>query len=152
MVALLAAPTAASKGHRLDVEVISSRADTVSRGDALVLVDMPPGVPPRRVRVSLDGEDVTGALRVHHGDLVGLVDGLDPGPHRLTADAPRADADTVEIKAHPRTGPVLAGPHEEPFACESEEFRTVVGVPLGPPTDEHCSVDTRLDHVYRTQA
>jgi len=150
IVALLVAPTAASEDHRLDVEVISSRPDAVSGGDALVRVDLPPGVPPSSVRVSVDGEDVSGAFRVYRGDLVGLVDGLDPGTHQVTADAPGAGAETVDVVAHPGAGPVLAGPREEPFACESEEFRTVVGVRLGPPTDADCSVDTRLDHVYRT--
>ena len=143
------APAAAGAERRLDVEVVSSRADAVSGGDALVRVVPSSGVAPGQVRVSVDGEDVTGDFRVRGGNLVGLVDGLDPGTHEITAAAPGARTGSLEIEAHPGEGPVLAGPHEEPFACETEEFFTVTGERLGAPTDANCSVRTRIDYVYR---
>ena len=134
------------------VEVLSSRADAVSGGDALVRVAAPRGVDVRDVRVRLDGRDVTGEFTAGDGQLLAVLDGLDPGRHTVTAEAPRGRPGAVRITAHPGTGPVFSGPHEEPFACETEEFRTATGEALGAPLDADCSVGTRVDHVYRTTA
>lgn len=136
--------------RQLEVSVVSSRPDAVSGGDALVRVDLPECLPPERVRVRLDGEDVSGDLRPSDGGLLGLVDGLTPGHHKIRASAHGAGSDSVKITAHPGTGPVFSGPQEEPFACETAEFTTVTGKSLGEPLDADCSVTPRVEYVYRT--
>ena len=154
----LTAPAAAAEAARaashdaLQIEVLSSRPDAVSGGDALVRIDVPEDVRPRRVRVLLDDRDVSSAFRVRRGDLVAVLDGLTPGKHTLSASARQATPDSVDITAHPGSGPVFSGPQEEPFYCETSEFRTVTGQTLGEPLDEDCSVATRIDYVYRTTA
>lgn len=146
-----ASPTADADGPSLRLEVVSGRADAVTGGQALVRVDVPRGVRPRSLVLERDGEDVTAELRRSQtGGYVGLVDDLDPGEHVLEARATGAAPARVEVLAHPGTGPVFSGAHEEPFACETEEFRTVTGEVLGAPLDEDCSVATRVDWVYRT--
>ena len=134
----------------LELEVVSSRPDAVTGGDALVRIGVPAGVGAGRVVAWLDGRDVSGAFRVRRGDLVAVLDGLTPGAHTLAATAPGAGSDSLEIAAYPGTGPVFSGPHESPFVCETAEFRTVTGETLGEPVDEDCSVATRVDYVYRT--
>ncbi|MGH2967868.1 MAG: DUF6351 family protein, partial [Solirubrobacteraceae bacterium] len=67
----------------LKLTPLSSRADTVTAGDALVRVDVPRGTPARDVRVLLDGRDVTSAFRAGDGGLTGLVTGLREGRNRL---------------------------------------------------------------------
>ena len=51
---------------------------------------------------------------------------------------------------HPIVGPVFAGPHEQPFICDTERFELQSGEMLGAPLDEHCSVETRVDYYYRS--
>ena len=100
--AATAAPAAPSGARKtLDISTVSSRPDAVSGGDALVRVDVPAGVAPRTVRVRRDGSDVTRAFRVVGGDLVGRVDRLVPGRHRITATAPRARSGPPACRAHP---------------------------------------------------
>ncbi|WP_299033547.1 DUF6351 family protein [uncultured Pseudokineococcus sp.] len=149
-----AAPAAGSADEpQVRLEVVSSRPDAVTGGEALVRVDLPPGVRPRSLEVRRDGEDVTAEFqRSRSGGLLALIDGLEPGRHVLEASATRAATAHLDVLAHPSTGPVLSGPHEEPFACETEEFRTVAGDRLGAPLDEDCTVATRVDWVYRTTA
>jgi hypothetical protein len=149
---LLVLPTAAGAAPRpaLDITTVSSRLDAVTGGDALVRVDVPSGVAPGAVRVQRNGSDVTRGFRVVNGDLLGLVDGLAPGRHRLTATAPRARTATVAVTAHPGTGPLFSGPREQPFACETTEYRTPAGAQVGEPLDEDCSIATRVEYLYRT--
>ncbi|MGP4113963.1 DUF6351 family protein [Streptomyces sp. 4N509B] len=150
-----APPSAAADRPELSLTVLSSRPDTVSGGDALVELTVTHGVRLDRVRVEADRRDVTGAFRPAGRDrLVGLVTGLPEGRVELAATAhggghPRAELTVVN---HPRTGPVLSGPHETPFVCETDRFQLVGGGTLGPPQDEHCTVPTRVDYAYRSTA
>ena len=45
---------------------------------------------------------------------------------------------------------MISGPHEQPFHCQTEEFELVTGDSLGAPRDEQCSVETRVDYLYRS--
>ena len=79
-IGLMAIPTTAY-GHGVDIDVLSSRADQVSGGDALVRVEAPKGLM-KRLRVERNGTDVTSAFARRDGALVGLVDGLRLGRER----------------------------------------------------------------------
>lgn len=139
----------------LGVDTLSGRADMVTGGDALVQVDLPRHVPPRRVDVTVDGRDVTGAFEFDDAErtLTGLVTGLAEGPNELhvtTGGSNRPSAELTLIN-HPIEGPVFSGPHQQPFACETEGFEVpIVGGTLGAPLDEDCSIETRVDYFYRT--
>lgn len=145
-------------GQTLELTVLSSRPDTVTGGDALVEVALPPGLPPGAVEVRAGGRDVTGAFRPvpgRPGALRGLVTGLPLGTTTLTAAARGPSGRHVgparlTVNSHPRTGPVFSGPHQTPFICDTERFALVAGGVLGPPLDEDCSAETRVDYVYRT--
>ena len=58
VVAIEAAPDA------LQIVVLSNRADLISGGDALVEVVLPPDVAPDKVRVTVNGHDMTDAFAV----------------------------------------------------------------------------------------
>src|SRR5258707_3505960 len=88
LAALLSAPCetrAAADSGPFHIVVLSSRPDTVSGGDALVRIEAPQGQSLDKVIVTLNGQDVTGALRrdpaVHA--LTGLVTGLEIGENSL---------------------------------------------------------------------
>jgi Tannase-like family of unknown function (DUF6351) len=138
----------------LALTVLSSRPEVVSAGNALVRVRIPGDVPAGDVRVDRDGTNVTAGFRSVDGGraLEGLVTGLRTGRNVLTATASRARPARLALDDHPVTGPVFAGPHEQPFICDTAAFATVGGGRLGPPVDADCSAATRVEYVYRTTA
>jgi hypothetical protein len=130
----------------------------VSGGDALV-----------RVSGGMSGGDVV-RLRVNGASTttvftpdpqqpdsrVGLVTGLRDGGNLLEAEVLAAGGSSavasaqLQVRNHPRAGPMFSGPWETPFVCQTNEFRIYPDGPvLGPPKDAHCSADTRVDFVYR---
>src|SRR2546421_3882518 len=86
----------------LQIVVLSNRADLVSGGDALVQVEVPARVSPSRVRVQLNGQDVTSSFAVRSdGRFIGLVGGLRDGRNELTARAFFLDGARIAITNHP---------------------------------------------------
>jgi hypothetical protein len=139
----------------VSIEVLSSRNDMVTGGDALVRIAHGATWDARTIRVERNGTDVTTSFRrVRSGELLGLVTGLELGDNRLTVrSAPGAtDVTELTITNHPAWGPIFAGPHEQPFICTTHLFQLEAGGTLGPALDAHCSVERRVDYVYRTTA
>jgi Tannase-like family of unknown function (DUF6351) len=146
--------------HHFKIDVLSSRPYMVSGGDALVRVTVKKkDVSLGSVRIELNGANITGAFQADAGarTLTGLVTGLRLGENELAVDAKdkskgkgRADAD-ITLTNYPIQGPIISGPHEFPFACTTETFVPFPGSPaLGAPLDSDCSVERRVQYVYRT--
>src|SRR5712664_2577160 len=77
---------AADREEALRITVLSNRADLISDGDALVEVVLPPDVAPSKVRVTVNGHDVSGAFAVRaDGRFYGLIDGLALGRNEVVA-------------------------------------------------------------------
>ena len=133
------------------VPLSAARPYLVSGGDVLVRVEADDTVRLTDLVVLLDDVDVTRWFRPDPGRhaILGLVRGLTDGDHTLVARAAREEA-RLELTSYPITGPMISGPHEQPFHCQTGEFELVTGELLGAPLDEHCSVDTRVDYVYRS--
>jgi hypothetical protein len=164
---LLAAPGAAA-AESIDVSVLSSRADQVSGGDALLRVDAPRGLL-GKLAVLRNGEDVTDAFTRDGDALVGLVDGLRDGENAIAVRPNRGSAAPavarLRLVNHPITGPMFSGPHQRPFVCKT--IQAGLGEPLvdnqvgrgfrvlGPGGaiagwSEDCSARTVVDYQYRT--
>jgi hypothetical protein len=127
---------------QIELAVTSSLPATVTGENARVQVrGLQPG---DSVRLDRDGTDVTQALDPSGG---GVVDGLRVGINHLTAvvtgpaGTRRA---TLEVTDHPITGPVISGPHQIPFVCETEKAG------MGKPLDEDCSATPRVDWFARS--
>lgn len=121
------------------VEVVSSKAHLVSGGDALVRVHAPEGT-----AITLNGADVSESFHAVGDSLLGVVEGLTEGANTLAVGATE-----VELTNYPATGPMISGPHEEPFICGVAEANVALtGESLGEPLDEDCSAATRVDYVY----
>ena len=152
VVTLAAWPSAQSADGEFEIATVSARPDFVSGGDVLVRVRVPRAVPLDEPRVMLNGVDVTGAFRQDGAghSLAGLVTGLALGENALSVDASEGDTAELTVVNHPIVGPVFAGPHEQPFICDTERFELQSGEMLGAPLDEHCSVETRVDYYYRS--
>ena len=134
-----------------EVSVVSTRADMVTGGDALVRVELPAGTSPDTVTVRVDGRDVTAVFRAVTGDtLEGLLTDLSLGLNRVSVTTSDGTPVELEVRNHLATGPVLSGPHQQPFVCETEQFELGSGETLGVPIDGDCSVERRVDYVYRS--
>jgi hypothetical protein len=130
------------------LRVLSSRPDLVSGGDALVRVDPPAGAAAAALKVSVNGADVTSALKAERGGLVGVVRALTNGSNTLTVTG-GGRTSSLTLVNHPVNGPLISSPQEQPFVCMTERFKLLSGGTLGKPLDADCSIATRVDYVYR---
>jgi hypothetical protein len=141
------------KPDHFTFETLSSRADTVSGGDALVAVNVPSALKLKQVKILLGDTDVTSEFSSDPDDshrLVALLDGLALGENTLVANA-NGDGngrahDELALVNHAITGPVFSGPHQSPFICRTAETANGLGAPL----DADCSAPTRVDWFYRS--
>ncbi|MBF8188387.1 hypothetical protein ITP53_22180 [Nonomuraea sp. K274] len=147
-------PAYASRAD-LALEVLSSRPDQVTGGDALVRVRQTGGA---QVRILRNGQDVTSSFTRTGDGLTGLVTGLADGDNTITAVA-RPRKETLKLRNHPIEGPVFSGAHQYPFLCKTERGG------LGPPTVDNqdgqgmrvtggwsrdCFAPTVKDRLYRS--
>jgi hypothetical protein len=128
--------------ERLTLEVLSSRPELVSGGDALVKISGMRSAPV----VTVDGKDVSGVFKSDaKGGWVGLVDGLKDGDNRLVAKAGGNEA-ALTLKNHPRNATLFAGPQQTPFLCENESHG------LASAKDDSCTAPSTVRYFYRNKA
>jgi hypothetical protein len=125
----------------VELRVLSSRADMVTGGAALVEADAPAG----KFNATLNGEDVTKSFRPGKtpGTLIARVEGLKAGKNILEIKSVKGSA-KLELVDYPITGPVFSGPHQKPFVCQTEQAG------LGAPLDEECTAKTVVTYVYKS--
>lgn len=139
----------------LDLKIVSSRPDMVSGGNALVRVDTPTGAVERLIEVKANGRDVTSAFQRDPagGGLLGVVSGLRDGDNTIDVSYEGVGGKSITVRNYPINGPIISGPHEQPFVCRTSAFVPFPNTPaLGSPLDQNCSVATRVQYVYRTTA
>ena len=102
----------AKSAEDLYIITVSARPDTVSGGDVLVRINVPPGVAINDLIVLLNGQNITGAFRPEAGrhSLLGLVDGLTVGQNSLLAKAVDANNVTYRSASLSLTNYPIAGP------------------------------------------
>jgi len=145
----------ANASSDIRITTLSTRADSVTGGNVLVGIEVPRGSQ-SRLKIKLNGQDVTGAFRPapaaggkvdrHKGaSLVGLVSGLREGSNKVTAEGPgEGDRASLTLLNHPTTGPIFSGPLQKPFTCTTTRYG------LGAPLDENCSVLAKTEYFYRS--
>jgi hypothetical protein len=155
--------TAWSHSSRDELEIVSlsNRADLISGGDALLEVRVPRGISLSRVRLSLNGHDVTGAFRANSAarTLRGVVTGLANGENDVVASHGK-DRVKLEIRNHPIGGPVLSGEQVVPFFCATPVPQGATATSPAtnasglstPATDAQCNIATEFKLYYRTTA
>ena len=123
----------------MHIEVVSTRADLVSGGVAVVAVDLPSGVKPASVHVRLGRRDITRefAVRPNHR-FEALVDGIKNGRNVLTATARGAHGAKLVVTGHPLGGPVFAGPQLPAWTCEAGA------------TDAKCDKPATFSYLYKS--
>lgn len=138
--------TALLRPGEFDVLTLSTLPDAVTGGDVVIAVR---GLSEDdTLAVTRNGVDVTPMFsRTDDGQWHGLVEDLDDGVNRITASAQGTAGSrraTLEVINHPSTGPVISGPHQQPFFCRTEESG------LGQPLDAHCSFEVRYQWFARS--
>jgi len=121
-----------NKAKKLDIQTLSTRADRVTGGDVLIAIAIPAGAaasaaPPG---VRLNGRDVSSAFRVVNHRFVGLVAGLIDGRNELKVSGWGVRDQPLAITNYPITGPVISGPHQQPFVCQTDTFKLPDGSTL----------------------
>jgi hypothetical protein len=148
---VVASATASPRDGGLRLEVLSGPAKYVSGGAARVRVDVPRWVPLDSVRVAVNGTDVTGDFAAANHALEGVLRDLPLGRSSVTATAARHQRTALTLTNHPITGPMFSGPQQPDFFCSTPAH--LAGFDLtGPFLDANCSLNTRVDHYYRSTA
>ncbi len=157
------------------IRTLGNRADLISNGDALVEVQVPAKVPLDKVKVMLNGKNVSSVFKVADAakrTLRGVVTGLRTGHNLLRVDATTPGSDLwgflhgydddahLIITNHPRGGPILLGSQTTPWICA-----TPTAVPASGDTpasnasglstfavDAACNIATETKLFYRTTA
>nr|MDQ2734429.1 DUF6351 family protein [Pseudomonadota bacterium] len=102
------------------LQVLSTRADMVSGGDALMEVKLPAGAAASVLKVSVGTTDVTSAFATRaDGRTVGLVTGLANGANTVTASASDKSfaGASLTVTNHPLSGPILLSVQPTPWIC-----------------------------------
>jgi Tannase-like family of unknown function (DUF6351) len=140
------------RSRRHSIEVLSSDAKLISGGSALLQVSLPPGAVRNGVVITAGGRDVTARFaQTAPGQLVGLVDGLPLGDSAIRVNARRGQGlvESLEVRNWPIEGPIISGPHQTPYYCQTEQFTLPDGSKLGPALDANCTVQPRVHYLYR---
>ncbi len=142
-------------GETVSISSLSTpRASMVSGGDVLIGVR---GVSDGNFRVRLGDQDVSRAFSPSVGEpemLVGLVSGLADGLNEITLSNGDGSYDfaMTQVVNFPIEGPIVSGPHEMPFYCETRSFQPGAGLDpldLGPPLDENCTIERQVHYFYK---
>jgi len=154
------------------IRTLGNRADLISDGDALVEVQVPKNVRLDKVKVTLNGKDVTtlfspsGAAQT----LRGVITGLKVGKNELAVQSKPGKGDghgfgndknddaSLTITNHPRGGPVLLGSQTQPWVCATPAPMAQSGNTPGSnasglstyAVDTQCNIATEYKLFYRT--
>lgn len=163
---LLALLSCSPTGSEIEVRVVSTRPHLVSGGDALIEV-VTSAAPGMDLRLTVNGENrvvefaATGAAD-GGPSYRALVSGLRIGENTIEVDG-RGGSARITVINYPITGPIISGPHQEPYFCLGElspetrgakrKFAIGNGEYLDDTSvDASCSLPTRVDYVYRSAA
>jgi hypothetical protein len=136
------------------IEVLSSEPHLVSGGSALLQINAGESGN-GHVAIFVGDRDVTSAFReAGNGRLVGLVDRLAVGDNTVTLrpGKGRSEIASLTLRNWPIEGPIVSGPHQTPYYCQTEQFTLPDGSKLGPALDANCSIAPRVTYMYKTAA
>jgi hypothetical protein len=130
--------------------VLSSPADRVAGNEALVELELLKFDPAQRLAVISNGSDVTALFQEDPltGRLLANVKNIRLGANELQASY-GGYTTKLALTGYPITGPVISGPHEEPFICGYQSFTRLGGAQFTPVNDGKCSVETMVSYFYR---
>lgn len=144
---VLAACWGGDAGPTLTIRTLSTLPDYVSGGNVLLEVIADGGVVPV---VTAGGVDVSASFIAQAegaGRWTGLLTGLPEGPTEVEVRARRASG-TLTLTNYPASGPIISGPHIEPYVCQTEDFALPDGSNLGAALDADCTAADKVMYLY----
>ena len=148
-------PTAANADVK--IKVLSSEAELVSGGDALLQIEVSPVTPNATPIVTVNNLPVPNnsfnEVSAGAGKWIGKVSGLLTGianPNQVTVTYGN-ETNALTLINHPVEGPIISGAKESPFICNTK-FVMPPGVPVLQRKQNdgaNCGVITRVDYLYR---
>ena len=117
MLWLVPAQSAAAKHKGLKIDVLSTRADLISGGEALVAIRGAHSL--RGLKVKAAGKSQTKRFQLVDGTPEGVVKGLARGRSRIVVRQGRKGA-RLRVTNHPSGGPVFSGPQLEPWTLPAK--------------------------------
>tara|TARA_Y100000385_G_scaffold59445_1_gene57525 strand:- start:11931 stop:14189 length:2259 start_codon:yes stop_codon:yes gene_type:complete len=150
-VGTLIAPLESENSRLLQIEVLSSKPWLVTGGDALIEISNLDKNGAFKVQLILNN-------RVLEAELVNtgikkwqvIVQGMGLGKNILEVKSAE-ETSQITIDNFSESGPIISGPHQKPYVCQTEEFELAIGGTLGPALDNDCSIETRIDYLYRPE-
>jgi len=143
------------------LKTLSNRADLVSGGSVLVEVSVPAAAESGKLKVDVDGVDVTPSFTTVGGRTIGLVKGLKNGVNNINATATNGSfaGARLVVTNHPIGGPVLLSTQTQPWVCATpvpvaESGNTPASNGSGLSTtavDAQCNIATEFKLFYRTK-
>ncbi len=132
------------------IRTMSTQPWLITGGDVLVEVSLGASFNAAQLSISLDGRDVREQFRQTSSQtLQALLTDLPIGDSTLLAEVDGAGlGESITLTNYPQSGPIISGPQEQPFYCQTEQFELITGESLGPALDSDCSTATRVDYVY----
>lgn len=158
LLALTACGSNDNAQNPVEIRTLSTRADLVSGGDALVEIVPPAGADATGLNVQVSGRDVTTAFaRRADGRITGLVTGLVNGENLLVAQVSNARAAQLTITNAARGAALVSGARVTPFFCATPTPVVVNGnTPataasgLAGTPDANCTIAAETKLYYRT--
>lgn len=130
------------------VRAVSTKPWLVTGGDVLLEIVSPDSTNPVQLEVTLNGKEVSSQLvRLGSTRQQILLTDLPQGDSQLQVSSANTQQ-ALTLTNYPISGPIISGPHETPFYCQTDEFELVTGELYGPPEDSNCYRETRFDYVY----
>ena len=128
---------AAPAGAAVKIDVLSSRADLVSGGDAVVAITAKRA---SKLTVRLNKRNVSKRFkRRADGRRIGLIKRMKDGRNVLTAKRKNGRGARLVIRNHPNGGPVFAGPQVQPWECQEKAV------------DEQCNQPAEYTYLYKPE-
>ena len=134
----------------IQLRAVSTQAWLVTGGDVLVEVTMGASVNSAQLLMSLNGSNISDRFRETAATtLQALLTDLPVGDSTLLVEHSSSQlSESLILTNYLSSGPIISGPHEQPYVCQTEQFETVAGETLGGALDSNCTIPTRVDYVY----
>lgn len=142
-----------------EIRTVSTRADMVSGGDALVEIVLPAGATTAGLRVDVGGRDVSSAFAQRaDGRVTGLVTGLAPGENALNVRLASGAASRLVLNNTPKGATIYSGAPIAPFYCAGPTPQLGNGTTtpstgasgLSGQPDANCDIPTEFKLYYKS--